>query len=99
MQASYPERFERDMACSEAEWIAMLPGAIGELPWTRRGAAVHVQLGAGSLRIEWRPAPPRAIGLVRLPRLHVSFSFDGVGDAQRAGFMKRFDLYTHRGGG
>jgi hypothetical protein len=36
---------------------------------------------------------------VRLPRLHVSFSFDGVGDAQRARFMKRFDLYTHRGGG
>jgi hypothetical protein len=60
---------------------------------------VHVQFSAGSLRIEWRQAPPRAIGLVRLPRLHVSFAFDGVGDAPRAAFMKRFDLYTHRGGG
>jgi hypothetical protein len=39
------------------------------------------------------------IALVRLPRLIVSFRFAGVTETQRHAFMKRFDLYMHRGGG
>ena len=33
MQSVYDERFERDMACTEAEWLRWLPAAIGEHHW------------------------------------------------------------------
>ena len=39
------------------------------------------------------------IALVRMPRLLVNFRFAGLDEAQRYAFMKRFDLYMHRGGG
>ena len=39
------------------------------------------------------------IALVRLPRLHVEFRFEGLEADQRFAFMKRFDLYMQRGGG
>jgi hypothetical protein len=36
---------------------------------------------------------------MRMPRLHVSFDFEGLDAQQRLAFMKRFDLYMQRGGG
>ncbi|TXT33069.1 MAG: hypothetical protein FD135_5564, partial [Comamonadaceae bacterium] len=30
MQAFCPERFERDMGCTEADWLRWLPQAVGE---------------------------------------------------------------------
>lgn len=92
-------RFERDMACTEAEWLRWLPGAIGDCQWTLADHAARVRIGQGALDLSWRDAPARVIGLVRLPRLLVTFAFDGVGDDERGAFMKRFDLYMQRGGG
>ena len=71
MQLPYAERFEREMGCTEVEWLGWLP----------------------------QVAEPRVIGLVRIPRLLVSFRFAGVDEAARQAFMQRFDLYMHRGGG
>jgi hypothetical protein len=42
--------------------------------------------------------PDRQIALMRIPRLAVSFRFEGVDAAHRARFM-RTDLHTQRGGG
>jgi hypothetical protein len=36
---------------------------------------------------------------MRIPCLLVSFEFEGLTDAQRYTFMRRFDLYMQRGGG
>jgi hypothetical protein len=33
MQDFYPERFEREMGCTEAEWLMWLPQAVGEHHW------------------------------------------------------------------
>ena len=99
MQSHYPERFERDMGCTEADWLRWLPAAIGEHPWRQEGTSAQVSLHAGSLRLVWAEQPPRVIALVRLPVLRVGFQFDGVDAAQRHAFMKRFDLYMQRGGG
>ena len=33
MQSAYAERFEREMGCTEAEWLMWLPAAIGEREW------------------------------------------------------------------
>jgi hypothetical protein len=99
MQSYYPAHFERDMACTEAEWLGWLPQAIGNLEWQRNSGFAHVRIGSGTLHLSWRAAPPRRIALLELPRLHVAFGFEDVGDAMRHAFMKRFDLYMQRGGG
>lgn len=99
MQSHYPERFAREMACTEADWLGWLPRAIGDRDWQREGACARVQIARGMLHLAWREAPPRRIALLALPRLHVEFSFENVDDQVRHAFMKRFDLYMHRGGG
>jgi len=99
VQSFYPETFERDMACTEAEWLSWLPRAVGAHPCQVTGAQAQVRLGAGQLQLAWCVQPPRVIALMRLPRLAVRFVFSGVSEAERYAFMKRFDLYTQRGGG
>ena len=99
MQSSYAEAFERDMGCTEAEWLGWLPAAIGEHAWRRDGGHAVVQIPPGQLALRWEPRPPRVIALMRMPVLRVGFVFEGLDAAQRYAFMRRFDLYMQRGGG
>ena len=99
MQSFYPETFERDMACTEAEWLMWLPNAVGAHPLETQAGAARVALDGGELRMHWQAQAPRVIALVRLPRLAVRFEFMGVPEKIRLIFMKRFDLYMQRGGG
>ena len=99
MQSHYAENFERDMGCTEAQWLGWLPAALGDHAWQRDGSRVQVHIGPGWLRIAWQPAPPRVLGSARIPRLLAGFSFTGLDERQRYTFMKRFDLYMQRGGG
>jgi hypothetical protein len=99
VQSFYPEQFERDMACTEAEWLGWLPRAVDEHACERQGATARVTIGQGRLVLTWEIAPPRAIALMRLPRLKMRFVFSGLDESARYAFMKRFDLYTQRGGG
>lgn len=87
------------MACTEAEWLGWLPAAVGDRTWKLQTQSAGVRIGDGALGLKWQVAEPRAIALMRLPRLLVSFRFAGVDAAQRYAFMKRFDLYMQRGGG
>lgn len=99
MQSFYPERFEREMGCTEAEWLRGLPDAIGVNFWTPQANAARVRIGDGALDLTWSAGEPRVIAAVRLPRLLVSFRFTGLDDARRYAFMRRFDLYMLKGGG
>jgi len=99
VQSAYAEQFEREMGCTEAEWLMWLPAAIGEHEWRREAATVSVRIDDGVLTLGWRTGKPRVIAQVRLPRLHVSFRFEALDAGQRLAFMKRFDLYMQRGGG
>ncbi len=99
MQASYTQSFDREMGCTEAEWLGWLPAAIGANPWQQHGPGAEVAIGEGTLKLAWHAESPRVIALMRIPRLVVSFRFSGLDDAQRYAFMKRFDLYMQRGGG
>jgi len=99
MQSFYPEVFERDMACTEADWLRWLPDAIGDHFYKLHPSSAGVRLGDGALGLKWQVAAPRVIGLVALPRLLVSFRCAGVDEATRHAFMTRFDLYMQRGGG
>ena len=99
MQSSYDAEFDREMGCTEAEWLGWLPAAIGAHPYQLTRSAVLISLSGGTLAIQWQPGPPRVIALLRMPRLLVAFRFQGLDDAARYAFMKRFDLYMQRGGG
>lgn len=99
MQSFYEERFEREMGCTEADWVRWLPRAIGDHHWKMQGQTVGIRIGDGALGLKWQVAEPRVIALVRLPRLLVNFRFGGVDDQSRYEFMRRFDLYMQRGGG
>jgi hypothetical protein len=99
MQSHYPSQFDREMGCTEAEWLGWLPAAMGNVPWQQNPNSAHTELGQGSLVITWRSGEPRRIALISMPRLLVKFCFEGLNDEQRYTFMKRFDLYMQRGGG
>jgi len=99
MQSFYPAQFDRDMSCTEAEWLMYLPRAVGEHHFELINSGAHVQIDSGSLALAWEALPQLSIGMIRLPRLQVRFRFQGLDDGQRLAFMKRFDLYTQRGGG
>ena len=99
MQSSYPQRFERDMGCTEAQWLAWLPAAVGQRHWKLQQRAAVIRIDQGRLELTWQSAAPRTIALVSIPRLLVRFCFTDLNEAQRYSFMKRFDLYMQRGGG
>ncbi len=99
MQAFYAESFDREMGCTEKEWLGWLPQAMGTHPYKQVARALKAQVGGGELVLSWHAAAPRAIALARIPRLLVSFRFAGLDELQRYRFMKRFDLYMQRGGG
>ena len=99
MQAFYAESFDREMGCTEKEWLGWLPNAIGVHRYQQVAQALTARIGEGQLALSWHVAEPRVIGLARIPRLMVSFRFTGIDDVQRYVFMKRFDLYMQRGGG
>ncbi len=100
LQPSYAQNFDREVACTEREWIAGLPLAIGANPFQQVAQALSAQIGQqGQLMLSWRVAEPRKRGASRAPRLLVSFRFSGLDDTQRYLFMRRFDMVMQRLGG
>ncbi len=99
MQSHYPERFERELGCTERDWLRWLPSAIGVLPYQLHEGRASVSFETGALSLSWRERQPLRIALVRMPRLEVEFVFEGLSEVQRHAFMRRFDLHMQRGGG
>ena len=99
MQSHYAEAFEREMGCTEAEWLGWLPRAVGACPWQREGTSARVVVGSGRLHLHWQVMPPRVLALIRLPVLRMQFRFEGLSADERMHFMRHFDLLTQRGGG
>ena len=91
--------FEREQGCTEAEWLRWLPEAVHGHALTVAPGTATVQVATGLLRLAWQVLPPRRIALITLPRLQVRYAFEGVAEADRQQFMKRFDLHIQRGGG
>lgn len=99
--ARYTAEFTREQGFTAAEWRAVLPGAVAPHVLTPGPGPdeVRVGIGGGWLHMRWATLPPRKIALIRMPRLEVHYRFDAVPEAERQQFMRRFDLYTQRGGG
>lgn len=100
MQSYYARAFEREMGCTEAEWLSWLPRAVHGHRLDLGPGRATVTIGGGALQLVWQALPPRQIALARLPRLAARFDFgDQVDEAARQAFMRTFDLYMQRGGG
>lgn len=99
MQANYPFSFEREMGCTAAQLRGWLPAASGDRHIEWHDDCARLELDGGTVTIAWDCCEPRRIALIALPRLHVCFKAERVGDAAWQRFMRYFDLYTLRGGG
>lgn len=100
MIGHYAAAFEREQGCTEAEWLAWLPGAVRDQPLVLAPGHALIRIGDGRLDVTWQVLPPRQIALIRLPRMAIAFRFDDlVDEAARQRFMRYFDLYMQRGGG
>lgn len=103
--AQYPAQFVRDMGCTEREWLKWLAGIWPDHAWSESNGqallpiAMLATTAQGQLHLTWHVLPARQIALMRIPRLQVTFRFEGVTDEARTQFMRRFDLMTQRGGG
>ena len=92
--------FEREHGITEADWLATLQGAVGVHPLQLRSGEADITIGAaGRLELRWQSLPPRAIALMRMPRLHVAYRFSGLSAQEQAAFLRFFDLFMQRGGG
>jgi hypothetical protein len=94
-----PEAFEREYGFTEADWLRCLPGAASPHALQISPGMARIGIDVGALALHWDAQPPRRIALITLPRLRVRFSFDGLDGPARESFMRRFDLFMHRGGG
>ncbi|HMA31375.1 MAG TPA: hypothetical protein VKT00_06125 [Casimicrobiaceae bacterium] len=92
-------RLNRDMACTRAELMRWLPGAIRTASFRVDGDVVTVMTQGGRVQIAMEEKPPRHIGSMALPVLGVTFCFRGLDEPARNEFLAYFDLYTRRGGG
>ena len=87
------------MACTRAEFMRWLPGAIRMAPFEIDGDVVTVMTHGGRVRIAVEEKLPRRIGSMALPVLGVTFCFRDLDEPARSEFLAYFDLYTRRGGG
>lgn len=99
MQSDYAASFDREMGCTEREWLGWLPGAVRGRPLELAPGRAGVAIDGGRLDLAWQVLAPRRIALMSLPRLAVQFRFSGMDDPSRKAFMRYFDLYMQRGGG
>jgi len=95
----YKEKsFSLEMGFSRKEFITLLSRQnrlsyqldSNVITFTLEGQKAFLTLGEEKVR---------RIASARLPQLDVAFNFSAMGDNQQAGFMKRYWLTFHRGGG
>ncbi|MFA7431789.1 MAG: hypothetical protein WCZ23_16645 [Rhodospirillaceae bacterium] len=90
---------KKDMSLTPAEFRNGLPAALRGLDW-QVGADDTVTVDDGAVLIRCVVQPPRRLtALLSLPRCLVTLELGGLPEADRAGFLARFDRAFQRGGG
>ena len=88
-----------DMAVTHADFLRLLPSAMGEHPYRIEGMTVYAEIHNGTVEIAVGAQQERRIALMRIPHAAVRFCFRGVTQAEQAAFKAYFDLRFQRGGG
>ncbi len=91
----------RLMGCTVDELIIWLPAAANyKIFKVNQQTPIEINFPDDGIKIEATPQKSRQIALLVIPVLSVVFSFDEKWDKLSIDqFMKRFDMYTQRGGG
>ena len=89
------------MGCTVDELITWLPAAANyKIFKVNQQTPIEINFPDDGIKIEATPQKSRQIALLVIPVLSVVFSFDEKWDKLSINqFMKRFDMYTQRGGG
>ncbi len=90
------------MTLSRAEFLRILPGAVGE-PFDRAESGETTVLTRRAAARQWRirltPLAPLRLGGIAMERLEVEVSFQGYEDEAAEAFMAGFMRHYQRGGG
>ncbi len=90
---------QRCMGLGHAEFLRGLPPALGGLRWRWEDDMILVEDPPRLLLIRLGPERQQRLGALVLPQTPVTLSFQGYPEAERAAFLRRFDLAFQRGGG
>ena len=89
------------MGYSKTEFLRILPAAVADYCHTVQGNRVIITDSDKSreLVLVVTSLPDRAIGMIRIARIEVEFSFKNFTAEERKEFMLNFDRSYQRGGG
>ena len=89
----------RRMSITRREFLRTLPDALGTPEFVACGDRFIVAAYGRTVEIAFIEEVALRIASLTLPFARIELSFDGYDAGQIAAFMRRFDLYFHRGGG
>lgn len=92
-------RRDFDMALTRADFLRLLPVAVGGEPCRVDGNDIIAEAGTIAWRIRIEEKAGRPFGPVALPVLAVELHLDGATEAQARAFVDRFLLGFQRAGG
>ena len=94
-------QYHRLMGCTVDELMTWLPAAANYKKFkVNQLIPIEINFQDDGIKIEAIPQKSRQIALLVIPVLSVVFNFDEKWDKLTIDeFMKRFDMYTQRGGG
>lgn len=93
------EPFFYEMSLSRADFMRLLPVAVGHEAWRLDGNQITGEGGRIAWRIVLQDMPGRRFGPVELPVLAVTLDVGKASPAEREAFVARFLLGFQRAGG
>ncbi len=92
-----PPRVE--MSITRADFRRLLPAAVNHVAFVEEDGGFRYCEGERGWRIRMQPLPQLRLGLIRLERHQIDFSFTAYSVKEIEDFMARFEMYFRRGGG
>jgi hypothetical protein len=87
------------MTLTRAEFLRLLPGALGRVPIQEVGDTFSGGEGPCTWSLHLEPLEDRRLGSVSLPRHRVQITLEGYADTEAEAFLTRFLQGFQRGGG
>jgi len=99
MRSLHPGPRHFEMGITRAEFLRLLPAAVGHSPYRVEGNDILAEGAAPAWRIRVEERPGRAFGGVTVPVLAVTLGLDALAAPQAHAFVERFLLGYQRAGG
>jgi len=90
---------DKEMGYTHADFLRLLPKAVGAAEIGIDGRVIRVADGERRLRIDLSEESVRHLGHFRLPVTHVRLTFSGYSEAEREAALERFWRAYQKGGG